>query len=177
VALRTLQIIANEHGFSATIDPLGGSYYVETLTAQVEQQILDGMAQIERIGGALPAISSGFARRTMTEGAVRRQRAIDSGERPWVTVNMWAQKPDVPNTAFRGDDKATERQLARLAQVKANRDPTRLKAALAEVERATAEDRNVVPSVLAAVRAYATVGEIVAIWRRRFGSFVPSTDF
>ena len=177
VALRTLQIIANEHGFADTIDPLGGSYYVETLTAQVEQQILDGMAQVERIGGALAVISNGFGRRVMTEGAVRRQRAIDSGERPWVTVNMWPQKPDVPNTAFRGDAQATERQLARLAQVKAARDQAQVAAALAEVDRAAAEDRNVVPSVLEAVRAYATVGEIVEVWRRRFGSFVPSTDF
>ena len=177
IALRTLQIIANEHGFADAIDPLGGSYYVETLTAQVEKQILDGMAQIERVGGALPVISTGFGRRVMTEGAVRRQRAIDSGDRPWVTVNMWKQTPNVPNTAFRGDAKAVERQFARLAQVKASRDQARVKAALAEVERATAEDRNTVPSVLDAVRAYATEGEIVDIWRRQFGTFVPSTDF
>jgi len=177
VALRTLQILANEHGFTDTIDPLGGSYYVETLTAQGERQILDGMAQIEQIGGALAAISTGFARRVMTEGAVRRQRAIDSGDRPWVTVNKWPEKPDVPNTAFRGDAQAEARQLARLTEVKSTRDQKRVKTALAEVERATAEDRNVVPSVLEAVRAYATVGEIVDIWRRQFGAFVPSTDF
>jgi len=177
VALRTLQILANEHGFTDTIDPLGGSYYIETLTAQGERQILDGMAQIEQIGGAIAAISTGFARRVMTEGAVRRQRAIDSGDRPWVTVNKWSEKPDVPNTAFRGDAKAEARQLARLARVKSTRDQKRVKTALAEVERATAEDRNVVPSVLEAVRAYATAGEIVDIWRRQFGAFVPSTDF
>ena len=177
VALRTQQIIAHEHGFCDTVDPLGGSYYVETLTSQVERQILDGMAQIEQIGGALAAISTGFARRVMTEGAVRRQRAIDSGDRPWVTVNKWRQAPNVSNTAFRGDAEAAERQIARLAQVKATRDAKRAKAALAEVARATAEDRNTVPSVLEAVRAHVTVGEIVDIWRRRFGSFVPSTDF
>src|SRR5437763_4770822 len=135
------------------------------------------MAQIERIGGALPVISTGFGRRKMTEGAVRRQRAIDSGERPWVTVNMWQQKPNVPNTAFRGDAKAADRQLARLAQVKSTRDQARVKTTLAEVERATAENRNVVPAVLDAVRAYVTDGEIVDIWRQRFGTFVPSTDF
>src|SRR3974390_3462245 len=177
VALRTLQILANEHGFTETIDPLGGSYYVETLTAQVEKQILDGLAQIDEIGGALNAISTGFARRAMTEGAVRRQRAIDSGDRPWVTVNMWQQKPDVPNTAFRGDPQAGTRQLARLAQVKAPRDQARVKAALADVDRATAEDRNVTPAVLEAVRSYATVGEIVDIWRKGLAAFVPSTDF
>jgi methylmalonyl-CoA mutase N-terminal domain/subunit len=90
---------------------------------------------------------------------------------------MWPQTPNVANTAFRGDAKATERQLARLARVKAERDGARVKAALAEVERATAEHRNVVPSVLDAVRAYATEGEIVDIWRRRYGTFAPSTDF
>ena len=90
---------------------------------------------------------------------------------------MWPQKPNVPNTAFRGDAQATARQLARLARVKAGRDQARVTAALAEVDRASAENRNVVPSVLEAVRAYASVGEIVEIWRRRFGSFVPSTDF
>jgi methylmalonyl-CoA mutase, N-terminal domain len=113
----------------------------------------------------------------MTQGAVRRQRAIDSGERPWVTVNLWPQKPNVPNTAFRGDPKATERQLARLAQVKAGRNRAAVEAALAEVDRATGEGANVVPSVLKAVRAYATVGEIVELWRKRFGAFTPSTDF
>jgi methylmalonyl-CoA mutase N-terminal domain/subunit len=177
VALRTQQIIAHEHGFTDTIDPLGGSYFVETLTAQIEKQILEGMAQIEHVGGALAVIGTGFGRQVMTQGAVRRQRAIDSGERPWVTVNLWPQKPDVPNTAFRGDPKANERQLARLAQVKAGRNRPELATALAEVERATADGANVVPSVLRAVRAYATVGEIVDVWRKRFGSFVPSTDF
>jgi methylmalonyl-CoA mutase N-terminal domain/subunit len=177
VALRTLQILAHEHGFTDTADPLGGSYFVETLTAQVEQQILEAMAQIERIGGALGVLDTGFGRKVMTEGAVRRQRAIDRGERPWVTVNLWPQKPDVPNTAFRGDPQAADRQLARLAAVKAGRSQTEVAAALAEVTRTVAEGANVVPSVLRAVRAYATVGEIVDIWRSRFGSFVPNTDF
>jgi methylmalonyl-CoA mutase N-terminal domain/subunit len=177
LALRTLQIIAHEHGFSHTIDPLGGSYFIETLTAQIERQILEGMAQIERIGGALAVLDTGFGRQVMTQGAVRRQRALDTGERPWVTVNKWPQKPNVPNTAFRGDPKATERQLARLGQVKATRSRTDVAAALAQVERAAAGGANAVPSVLKAVRAYATVGEIVEIWRKRFGSFAPSTDF
>lgn len=177
LAIRTLQVIAHEHGFGDTIDPLGGSYYVETLTAQVERQILEGLARIDEIGGALAVIESGFGRQVMTHGAVRRQRAIDSGERPWVTVNLWPQAPNVPNTAFRGDPKATERQLARLAQVKASRSRSDVDAALAEVERASADGSNVVPSVLRAVRAYATVGEIVEIWRKRFGTFVPSRAF
>ena len=87
------------------------------------------------------------------------------------------QTPNVANTAFRGDAQAYDRQLARLARVKAERDASRVARALAEVDRATAEDRNTVPAVLEAVRAYATVGEIVDVWRRRFGNFVPATDF
>lgn len=177
VALRTLQIIANEHGLADAIDPMGGSYLIETLTAQVEAQILDGLAEIERLGGALAVIDTGYGRRLMTDGAVRRQRAIDTSERPWVTVNRWPVKPNVPNTAFRGDPEATARQLRRLAEVKAQRDGARVKALLSEIDRACAEGRNCTPAVLEAVRAYATVGEICQLWRDRFGIFTPSTDF
>lgn len=177
VALRTLQVIANEHGLADAIDPLGGSYLVETLTAQVETQILDGLAEIERLGGALAVIETGYGRRLMTDGAVRRQRAIDTGERPWVTVNRWPVKPNVPNTAFRGDPDATERQLRRLAEVKGQRDGARVAVLLSEVDRACVEGRNCAPAVLEAVRAYATVGEISQLWRDRFGIFTPSTDF
>lgn len=177
VALRTQQIIAHEHGFSDTIDPLGGSYFVENLTSRVEEQILSALAEVEAAGGALQVIEQGLGRRIMTEGAVRRQQAFDSGERPWVTVNKWPQLPNVPNTAFRVDPEVTERQLARLARVKAGRDGQRVAAALAAVSRACAEGANVMPSVLEAVRAYATVGEICDSWRAQFGCFTPSTDF
>jgi methylmalonyl-CoA mutase N-terminal domain/subunit len=177
IALRTLQILANEHGIADSIDPLGGSYLIETLTADVEKQILDGLAQIEQIGGALRVIDTGFGRRKMTEGAVRRQRAIDSGERPWVTVNMWPQQADAPNTAFRGDPTATDRQLRRLARVKSERNAREVAIALAEVDRACAEGRNVTPSVMDAMRASVTVGEVCEVWRKRFGTFTPSTEF
>lgn len=177
VALRTLQIIASEHGLADAIDPMGGSYLIETLTAAVETQILDGLAEIERLGGALAVIDTGYGRRLMTEGAVRRQRAIDTGERPWVTVNRFPVKPNVPNTAFRGDPEATDRQLRRLAEVRSQRDGVRVAELLADIDRACAEGRNCTPVVLDAVRAYATVGEICQVWRDRFGIFTPSTDF
>jgi methylmalonyl-CoA mutase N-terminal domain/subunit len=177
VALRTQQIIANEHGFSDTIDPLGGSYYVEALTHGVERQILEALQMIEEKGGALAVIRDGIGRRLMTEGAVRRQKAIDGGQRPWVTVNLWPQKPNVPNTAFRIDPAAAEEQVARLKRVRAERDQARVEAALRAVRQATESGANVVPSVLEAVRAYATLGEIVEIWRDIYGHFTPSTEF
>lgn len=177
VALRTQQIIAHEHGFADTIDPLGGSYFVETLTNQVEQQILDALGEIERAGGALAVISGGLGRRWMTEGAVRRQRGFDSGARPWVTVNKWPQVPDVPNTAFRVARDSVERQLQRLAAVKAQRDARRVERALADIDAACRSGANLVPPTLAALHAHATVGEICDRWRAHYGVFEPSTDF
>jgi methylmalonyl-CoA mutase N-terminal domain/subunit len=177
VALRTQQIIAHEHGFSDTIDPLGGSYFVEYLTNEVEHQILQALDEIEQIGGAMAVISSGLGRRWMAEGAVRRQRALDSGDRPWVTVNMWPQPPDLPNTAFRIDAGSAELQKQRLAQVKVQRDPQRVAAALAAIDAACRTGANMVPPTLAAVNAYVTVGEICDRWREHYGVFEPSTDF
>lgn len=176
-AVRTQQIIAEEHGFCDAIDPLGGSYLVETLTLQIERQIREGMQNIADLGGALAIIENGWGKRVMTEGATRRQARVDSGERPWVTVNQHRQKPHVPNTAFRIDPATAQKQTQRLSEVKATRDQARVDAALAEIDRACAEDRNVMAPVLEAVRAYATIGEIVEVWRKRFGEFQPSTAF
>ena len=177
VGLRTLQIIAHEHGFTDTIDPLGGSYFIETLTNQIEQQILNTLKMIETQGGALRVIDEGIGRRLMTEGAVRRQKAIESGQRPWVTINKWPQKPNVPNSAFRIDPETANRQIRNVQSVRASRDTAKVKAALSAVAEATRSNKNVVPSVLEAVRAYATVGEIVDVWRGIFGNFAPSTAF
>lgn len=177
VALRTQQILAHEHGFTDTIDPLGGSYFVESLTHDIERQILDALREIDEAGGALAVIDTGLGRLWMTEGAVRRQRALDSGDRPWVTVNLWPQQPNVPNTAFRVDPETTRRQTGRLVRVKAARDPVRVAAALAAIDEACRSGANMVPPTIEAVKAHATVGEICERWRRHFGTFEPSTDF
>lgn len=177
VALRTQAIMAYEHGFTDTIDPLGGSYFVETLTCQVEEQILDALRTAEEAGGALRVIDAGLGRRWMGEGAVRRQRAIDSGTRPWVTVNRWPQPANVPNTAFRIPAETAQRQLERLHQVRAGRDAVRVQVALEGIAAACRSGANMVPPALEAVRAYATVGEICDIWRAHYGVFTPSTDF
>ena len=177
VGLRTEEIIAHEHGFTDTIDPLGGSYYVESLTRSVEAQILAALREVEQAGGALRVIDGGLARRWMTEGAVRRQRAIDSGERPWVTVNLWPQAPNVPNTAFRVDPENVRRQMERLRQMKQNRNAERVRAVLAGIDTACQTGENMVPAALEAVKAGATVGEIADRWRGHYGVFSPSTDF
>lgn len=177
MAVRTQQILAHEHGFGDTIDPLGGSYYVETLTRRVEDDIRAGLDRLLEMGGALEVIASGYARNLMTEGAVRRQRAIDGGERPWVTVNMQRTEPNVPNTAFRIDPAVETRQVESVRRVRSRRDAAAVAAALQAVREACRSGANMVPPVLAAVRAYATVGEICQVWRDEFGVFEPSTAF
>lgn len=177
LAVRTQQILVHEHGFGDTIDPLGGAYFVETLTRQIEAQIGQGLGRVLELGGALEVIRGGFARALMTEGVVRRQRAIDSGERPWVTVNFQRTEPDVPNTALRIDPAIEERQVAFTARIKAGRDDARVARALSGVRAACRSGENMVPPVLEAVRAYATVGEICAIWREELGVFEPITTF
>jgi len=177
MAVRTQQILAHEHGFGDTIDPLGGSYYVETLTRKVEKNIRAGLDKLLAMGGALEVIASGHARSLMTEGAVRRQRAIDSGERPWVTVNLHRSEPDVPNTAFRIDPAIEARQVESVRRVRASRDAAAVASALDAVRAACRSGANMVPPVLCAVRAYATVGEICQVWREEFGVFEPSTAF
>ncbi len=177
VAVRTQQILAHEHGFGDTIDPLGGSYYVETLTKKIEQQIRRGLDELLAQGGALEVIRNGFARKLMAEGVVRRQRAIDAKERPWVTVNLQRVEPNVPNTALRLDPETESRQLERTRSVRARRDATQAEAALARVRAACRSGENMVPPVIDAVRAYVTVGEICQVWREEFGVFEPSTAF
>ena len=179
VALRTLQIIANEHGFTDTIDPLGGSYFVETLTAQVEQQILDGMAQIEqrrrrarRDQHRLRPPRDDRGRGAAPARDRQRRAALGHGEH--VAAEAGCAEHRLPRRRARRPSASS----ARLAQVKA--EPRPGAGRRRRWPRSTArpaEDRNVVPSVLEAVRAYATVGEIVEIWRTPLRRFVPSTDF
>jgi methylmalonyl-CoA mutase, N-terminal domain len=177
VAVRTQQIIAHEHGFTDTIDPLGGSYFVESLTKTIAEQIWADLHELLERGGAIATMANGFSREIMNRGAMSRQRRIDSGERPWVTVNKWPSVPQVPNTAFRMDTSTASRQHQRTQALRQARDNAAVRQALARVEATCANGGNLVPPVIEAVKAYATVGEIVQIWRRHFGEFHPSASF
>lgn len=177
VALRTQQILAHEHGFTATIDPLGGSYFVESLTHRIEEDIVRGLAEIGDAGGALGIIESGYAKQIMNLGAVHRQRLVDRGERPWVTVNVFPEKPDTFHTAFRIKPETAQRQIERTRRVRNERDQAKVAAALSAMDGACRRGDSVMPSILDAVRAYASVGEMVAIWRKNFGELSPSADF
>ncbi len=177
VAIRTLQILAEEMGFGNTVDPLGGSYYLESLTNDIQRDILVELNRVQEMGGSLKAIDSGFFMGRLTEGAVRRQREFNSGERVSVGVNKYVSDMPLPETPFRIDWEVEKRQREALAQLKATRDSQRVKETLTGVSLAASRKENVVPAVLEAVRAYATVGEICDVFRGIYGEFKSKGQF
>ena len=177
VSIRTLQIIAHELGFSRTVDPLGGSYYLESLTKEIEQGILAEMAKVAELGGSLQAIEKGYCQGVITRGAVKRQREFEAGERVSVGVNIFKSDEALPLGAFRINPLVEERQLARLKALKAERDGAKVGKTLAGVREAALRGDNMVESCLEAVRAYATVGEICQVLREIYGEYRMVTQF
>ena len=169
LSLRTQQVLAAESGVTETVDPLAGSYYVESLTDRLEAEAMDYVRRIDSMGGALGALDSGFQIREIHESAYRLQREIETGERVVVGVN--AHVTDSPPIADiqRIDPEQTARQLARLERVRRERDGEAVAAALGRLRAAARGSDNTVPAILAAVEAYATVGEIADVLRLVFG--------
>jgi methylmalonyl-CoA mutase N-terminal domain/subunit len=175
LALRTMQILAEETGVRATIDPLGGGYYIEHLTNLMAKQMHEHVTEVDENGGAVAAASSGFLRGRMLENDLRWAQERETGERPIVGHNIYrlgdeAESHDVEFQRFRQD--VRDDQLKRLAEVRAGRDGAAVDSCLAAVHRAAADGVNVMPSVVEAVRAYCTVGEIMDQLRAVFGEWV-----
>jgi methylmalonyl-CoA mutase N-terminal domain/subunit len=171
ISLCTQQILAYETGAARTIDPLGGSYFVEHLTDVLETKAWEYIKEIEAHGGALRALESGWLHGEIEEQAYAQQRRIEDGEQVVVGVNRFATEQgsravSVPTA----DQSAEQAQLMRLAEVKGSRDPSRVSAALAGVRDAAVNDRNTIPALIEAVRSYATIGEICAELAEVWGS-------
>jgi methylmalonyl-CoA mutase N-terminal domain/subunit len=179
IAVRIQQIIRHEHGFGLTVDPLGGSYYVESLTADLQHAIGEALAEVEAMGGAIAAIENGHIRRIISDGAVRRQRKFEAGNRTVVGVDRFVDSCDGSITIplNRVDPGVEESQRRRVEKVRNRRRSDRVEAALNAVGQATRVGTNVVPAVLGAVRADATVGEICGIFRATFGEWEPERGF
>ena len=172
VALRTQQIIAEETGVPSVIDPLGGSYYVEWLTDQMEEEAYKYFERIESAGGLLSAIRSGYLQREIAENSYRLSKRAESGEDSIVGVNKHSVPEEKPIETLKIDFKAQRVQVQRLKQVKRGRDETKVRAALAKVERAyQREDANCIYPMFEAVLEYATLGEIVEVGRNVFGDW------
>ena len=173
LALRTQQILAYESGVADTVDPLGGAYYVEALTDQIEAGARDLVHQIEEAGGMPKAIESGLVQRMISESAYREARAIDSGAQVVVGVNRFVHEETVHPKILRIDPSVVERQQERLNRVRAERDTRAVEHALARLRAAAQGDGPLMESILAAVRAYATIGEICDTLRAVFGVYRP----
>ena len=172
-ALRTQQILAHESGAADTIDPLAGSYYVESLTDEVEAEAREIIDDIDNRGGMLRAVDTGYIQQAIQDVAFERQQEIEAGERIIVGVNEF-EVDDDPEMDLESVDEADEQQqIDHLGTTKADRDDDAVADALATVADAAAGEENVLPSVIEAVKAYATVQEICDVFRDEFGEYQP----
>ena len=174
LALRTQQIIASESGVANTVDPVAGSYAIETMTNTIERGAADLIDRIDRAGGTLTAIETGFIQREIQESAYQAQRAVDAGEAVVVGVNRFSDSADVGSRIadlLTIDADVERRQIARVRELRAGRDAVACRAALDAVSRAARDGSNLVPPIVAAVEARATVGEIADAMRAVFGEF------
>jgi len=171
IALRTQQVIAEESGVINTVDPLGGSYFVEALTDEMERQCLDYFRRIEEQGGVEQALEKGWIQREIADAAYRFQREVDDGRRGIVGVNVYAQPEPLEIPILAIDPGGEARHLARLERVRRERDNDRVEATLAALRCAAQGEANLVQPVLDCVRAYATLGEICDVLREVFGVY------
>jgi methylmalonyl-CoA mutase N-terminal domain/subunit len=171
IALRTQQIIAEESGVANTIDPLGGSFYVEQTTNRLETQAREYFRKIDDLGGVLPAIEMGFFQREIQEAAYRYQREIDTDERHIIGVNAYKDQEPISIPLLEMDPEGHRRQVSRLEELRRTRDNGAVGQALDNLRIACQGTENTMPHILDAVRTYATLGEIIDVMREVFGTF------
>lgn len=172
IALRTQQIIAHESGVADTVDPLAGSYYVESLTREIEEKAEEYIRRIDAIGGALKAIELGYIQREIMESAYRYQKEIESGERIVVGVNEYVMEEEKRSLKLLKVDPAVrEKQIARLQELRRRRDNVRVQELLSKLEEAARGTENLMTVILECVEAYATLGEICDVLRKVFGEY------
>ena len=170
LALRTQQVIAFESGVAATVDPLGGSWAIEALTDQIEAEALEWIEQVDRLGGAVPAIRAGFVQARIQEAAYAYQQDVEAGDEVVVGVNRFRQEEGGSRVEpFELDAETETAQVKRVRALRARRDPAGVEGALAEVGRVASAGGNLMPAILGAVSALATVGEISDALRTVFG--------
>jgi methylmalonyl-CoA mutase N-terminal domain/subunit len=171
VALRTQQILAEESGVTHTVDPLAGSYFVEALTNRIERDALDYLRRIDEMGGIVAAIEAGFPQREVADAAYRYQRQVDSGRKTIVGVNKYRMESGDRPPILKIDEATERRQIERLRRTRAERDDAQLQRELSDLRRAAEGGENLLPPMLRAVRAYATVGELSAALVPVFGRY------
>ncbi|HKG44571.1 MAG TPA: methylmalonyl-CoA mutase family protein, partial [Gaiellaceae bacterium] len=170
IALRTQQVLAHEVGAVNTIDPLGGSYYLEHLTDELERQAYEYFDRIEKLGGVLPAIEQNFFQREIADAAFRYQAEVEAGARVVVGVNRYRLEGERLPELLKVDPTLERKQIERVQALRGRRDSGKAEAALARLkEDAGRDDRNLMPAILDAARAYVTMGEMCDAWREVWG--------
>lgn len=172
IALRTQQIIAHESGVTHTVDPLAGSYFVESFTDEMEVDARSYFSEIDRMGGMIAAIQKGFPQKEIQEAAFRFQKAVESQDQVVVGVNEFAAPEEEPISLLKIGPEAEQQQRERLTHVKSRRDREAVSQALRSLRKAAATDQNLMPFLIAAVREYATLGEICSSLKDVFGVYV-----
>jgi len=171
IALRTQQIIAEESGVIDTIDPLGGSYYIEWLTDEMEEQTYKYWDRVEKLGGVLSAIEKGFYQREIANSAYKYQKEIDDNKRTIVGVNNYQTDEPVDIPILKMDEKGEERQINRLKKLRKNRDNNKVKRSLSNLRKVAEGDENMIPYIIDCVHSYATLGETCQVLRDVFGEY------
>jgi methylmalonyl-CoA mutase N-terminal domain/subunit len=171
IALRTQQIIAEESGVTHTVDPVGGSYYVEWLTDKMEEETYRYFERVEQLGGVIPAIEKGFFQREIAEAAYKYQKEIDDKKRTIVGVNDYKTEEPIEIPILKMDEKGEERQINRLKKLRKNRDQQKVNQLLNQLTRTAEDNKNLMPVILECAHAYATLGEICQGLRDVFGEY------
>lgn len=175
VALRTQQIVAHEAGVTGTVDALGGSYMIESLTTKLEHEIMDILHKVESLGGAVRCVENGYYQGQLADAAYRYQRQIEANERIIVGVNAFTSDSDQKVPIFEHDRTTETRQVTRLRALRQRRDNDRVRQTLADLRDAAQANENVIPALIPAVKAYATLGEMCATLRQVYGEYVANT--
>ena len=171
VALRTQQIIAYESGAANTVDSLGGSYYIEDLTNEMEQKAMEYIRKIDDMGGAISAIEKGFFQKEIADSAYRYQREIDEKKRTIVGLNEYSIKEECPIELLKISPKIETEQVERLQKLKRERNNKKVKEALEKLHDSADKDENLMPAIIDAVKSYTTLGEITEVLRRVYGEY------
>lgn len=176
-ALRTQQIIAYESGVTDTVDPLGGSYYIEALTDKIEKEASALIKKIDDLGGAAAAIEKGYIQKEIMQAAYDYQKKVDSGENVVIGVNKFTEKEDPPKGLLKVDPQVGVKQVEKLKKLKAERDNTKVQKTLNDLKKACPTNENLMPYILDCVRSYATLQEICDVMRGVFGEYKQSVNF
>jgi len=172
ISLRTMQILVDEMGLRDVVDPLGGSYYVEWLTNEIEKKIVECMKKVEEIGGMIKAVESGHIQREVSRQAYIHQKKIQSGEIAKIGVNKYVMEEEEAKIEFHPfNPEVAEEQKKKLKEIKSQRNDNEVEEALFELRKAAQTSENVMPHILKAVKSYATLGEITKVFKEVFGEF------